>query len=294
MNTHLTWRLALAASVAALCSAWSANVSFAQVAPPDSDRVWETITDHHGVTINSPVSFSIPEDPAEPGTFTFTVPALTIDFVELTGGLSDRFHFDPFDVHITSDGDPGGLFLRTGTTVIPESALESFTPVKIFAHSDGDGPNQTTTGSDHFQVFALGPLGLAPIVDVIMAETPVFPDGPDVPPIVPFTTPRLMYDVLEPGTPGQVSDWLDIEPITGYFVSSDDPSAYPPLDGPVHGVIVEDGVASDPFYGGDLNFALHFASDTEVPEPASLLLLGLGCLGLASIGRRRGCHLRCA
>jgi hypothetical protein len=120
MKAILTSRCALAALTAIGCLAWPPSTLFAQLNPGESDRVWETITDQNGATVNSPVSFSIPEDAAEPGPHVFTIPALTVDFVSpVDSSISDRFHFDAFNVTINSDSDANPLFLRTGTTIVP-------------------------------------------------------------------------------------------------------------------------------------------------------------------------------
>jgi hypothetical protein len=206
-------------------------------------------------------------------------------------------------VIIRSDDEPNGLTPRSGAVFIPVDARERFLPVSIFAHSDSEQVTPVTTESDHLHIvqgaFAGFPGKL--FADISIAEpVPPPPDGEDSPPRVDFTIPATMYDIAEAGIPGTnpiISDYLDHGPITGYFISSDNQSLYDPAL-PVDGIVLEDGLfATDPngpnpFYGGDLNFALRFSSDVEVPEPGSIVLLAVGLASVVAIGRKR--FLRCA
>ena len=279
----------------------TAGFARAQAGAP-SDILDEVITDQHGNTINHPISISIPEPVpgATEAPIVVTVPPLTIDFHNPTSAgqtISDRLHLDSYQVIVRSD-DEIGLTPRAGATFIPVAANERFLPVSILTHSDGDNPNGTTgTESDHLHIvqgFYTGqPAALIKVfADVSFAE-PV-PEGPDAPPRFDFAIPASSYDLAEAttGTNSIISDYLDHGQITGYFISSDNPADYDTAL-PVDGIVLEDGLfATDPngpnpFYGGDLNFALRFSSDTEVPEPGSIVLLAMGLALVAVKGRTR-------
>jgi hypothetical protein len=274
-----------------------ARFAQAQAGAP-SDVLDEVITDHHGNTITlatspHPISVTIaePGPGAVEGGIVVTVPPLTIDFHEPaspTGqNISDRLHLDSYQVIIRSD-DEAGLTPRSGSIFIPVAANERFLPVSILAHSDGNNPNGTTMESDHLHIVQGSYTGFPGklFADVSFAE-PV-PDGPDAPPRFDFMIPGISYDIAEAttGTNSIISDYLDHSPITGYFISSDNQADYDTTI-PVDGIVLEDGLSSDPFYGGDLNFALRFSSDIEVPEPGSIVLLAIGVASVIVTGRKR-------
>jgi len=254
-----------------------------------SDITAEFITDHHGTTIGSPLSYSISESiPPEPGAITQLFPGLTIDFYEPSAPgsgvppqISDRLHIDPYQVTVTSD-DENPLASRPGAIVIPASANETFLPFSIFVHSDGDGQ---ASESDHLVITVgyYGPGTGAVVLDLLFPETPD-PSAEGTP----FTILGASYDVLEASLTGvtSVSDYFDHSPITGYFISSDNPADYDPNLIP-DGIVIEDGLAADPFYGGDLTYSLGFTSDGNVPEPSSVILLGTGAAAILLLGRRR-------
>jgi hypothetical protein len=279
----------------------TASFARAQAGAP-SDILDEVIIDQHGNTINHPISISIPQGtPANPeGGIVVTVPPLTIDFHnpnDPTGqNISDRLHIDSYQVTVRSD-DETGLAPRSGSTFIPVAANERFLPVSILTHSDGESTAGANSESDHLHIvqgfYSGQPAALIKVfADVGFAE-PV-PEGPDMPPRFDFAIPPSSYDVAQAttGTNSVISDYLDHSQITGYFISSDNQADYNTAL-PIDGIVLEDGLfATDPngpnpFYGGDFNFALRFSSDTEVPEPGSIVLLALG-LGLVAVrGRTR-------
>ena len=234
--------------------------------PSLSDFLAEILTDRNSNPVSGGVSFVIPE--GVEGPVTFNIPALNIDFLEVTGARSDRFHLDPFTVTVTSDTDPGGLARRPNAILIPAAANETFFPVVFFADSDGNTPGITQPGSDRFRLFVgafAGNTGM-PVFDVTLSEPPdettaerlgftlIIPSG---------------FDVEEPlsetgGVSGIISDHIDLSPVSGFFLSSDNPSDYANLP-PADGTLVE-----DPVNGNGLNYGLGFISDV-VPEPGPMV-----------------------
>jgi hypothetical protein len=155
---------------------------------------------------------------------------------------------------------------------------EVFLPVSIFATSDG---GQSTANSDHLQIFTgfFGQPNPVPTTDAIIPEPT--PEGPE--PRLPFATGALFFDLLQPNSTSDVSDYVDLpNGITGFFLSSENQADYLGLPTP-DGVIPE-----DPLNGATVHYSVGFASDTEVPEPSSIALAGVGMLGLVGVvGRRR-------
>ena len=105
-------------------------------------------------------------------------------------------------------------------------------------------------------------------------------------PIFTHVIAGLNFDVVEPGgvpgtSQGLISDYVDVSEIAITFISSDDQAIYGQFT-PAHGFVVEDHCL-----GGGVTYSLGFASDTEVPEPSSMLLMGLGGVALVAAYRRR-------
>jgi len=263
-----------------------------------SDLVTEFVTNHHVDALGKPVDIipglSLPIPEPVPGTtegeLIATIPPLTIDFYEDASSqrLSDRLHLNAFQVRAVSD-DVNGLLPRSGSKIIPASANEAFLPVSIFVHSEGENPNNPVGGlSDHITI-TLGFYGTGTgtvFLDVPIPEPTPGDPGPE--PGVDFLIPPMTYDVVEsPVSATQIiSDYFDHSQISGYFISSDDPAAYDPTLIP-DGKVFEDGLPTNPFYGGDAHYALGFVSDTEVPEPVSLVLASAGLFALGVIRRAR-------
>jgi hypothetical protein len=271
----------------------AAKTSFAQAGVPDSDLLQEFIRDHNApaATPDVPilpgfppiVTIKIPEVTPEATAQTFTMPGRTIDFLEgaSTAPISDRLSFNQYQVRVVSD-DTVGLPPRTNAIQIPASALEAFLPISISASSDGDQASTGQPESDHLTI-TIGYHGPG-TGDV--TEFPIPEPGPDpaTEPIFSHVIPALSFDVVEPGgvagTQGFISDYVDISEIGVTFISSDDQAIYNQFP-PAHGFVVEDHLL-----GGGVTYSLGFVSDTEVPEPGTLTLLGIGFAMVPIIGRR--------
>jgi hypothetical protein len=293
MSTKLTRVLVAFALVLGIAIA--AKTSFAQAGPPDSDLLQEFITDHNApaatpdVPILPPfppiVSIKIPEvSPEVPQVF--TMPGRAIDFREgaSTAPISDRLIINQYQVRVVSD-DEAGLQPRTNAIRIPVSALERFLPISISAFSDGDQVTAAQPESDHVTITLgyHGP-GTGDVSEFPIPE----PTGPDdvTEPIFSHIIAGLNFDVVEPGAipgtnQGLISDYVDVSEIAMTFISSDDQAIYGQF-APAHGFVVEDHIL-----GGGVTYSLGFASDTDVPEPSSMLLMGLGGIALVAAYRRR-------
>jgi hypothetical protein len=249
----------------------------------NSDRLFEGITDHTGAPVAPArtLSYTIPEGAEGPMIFAF--PALTVDFYEpLTPPtISDRFHFDPYTVSVQSDDNPAGLPRRPGAILIPFAALETFTGMYIAGGSDGNMP--PGPDSDRLTITVGSYAGFAgtTLLDLIL------PEGGKGGEFAPFGALSVLFDVEEPNEgqpgwqPGIVSDYVDILDLTGFFLSSDDPTN-PHYQGPPNGIIIE----KDAIEWGRLDYRLNFQSDV-VPAPGTLLVLGMGMIPALLPARRR-------
>jgi hypothetical protein len=234
----------------------------AQAQVPNSDSLFELITDQNGAAVNDPQLFTVAE--GVEGPVTFTVPALTVFFREgLNGPISDAFHFDAFNVTITSDNNPGGMPARTGAITVSAAALERFEIFGFRAVSDGN-PSPTNSDSLTSRLFGFQDF-TTPLVEPVAANQSETAS-------VAFLSQR--YDVV--GDNGLISDYVDLGPVSAFFLSSDNQGDYAGLTG--NGTVTEDLVN-----GGTLNYSLMFQSDVNesVPEPASIVLL---CTGLVPVG----------
>lgn len=251
-----------------------------------SDFLSETITDLGTggpvpiVVGPPPVFVTIPEGTAEPVVFV-PMPPRQIDFIEgpgpTQGHLSDRLNISQYEVRIQSDSDPGGLAPRSGSIVIPASALESFQPIRIVASSDGDVTNTTQSDTLTITLGYYGP-GTGTIVFSGVIPEPLPEGSPE--PVLTVAIPPTFFDIVEPGsTQSIISDYVDIlNTIAVRFESSDDLLTSP----------LTNGFITENFEtGGGVRYSLDFVSDVDVPEPASCIVLTMGLLSLGLIGRRR-------
>lgn len=264
------------------------RVVFAQVGAI-SDALGEAVADKSGLMMVSmtppfpPVT--IPEGPETSNPI--FIPSRVIDFLESSSAISDRLTIGPiggqFQIDVLSDSDPGGLTPRDGATVIPASAMEHFQPIRIEASSDGDQANPPSTESDMLTITLgwFGPGTGSVVFSGVISEPP---EG-DPETQLAFTIPPTKFDVEEPsltgGSTGIISDYVDIiDQIVVTFLSSDDPLDYEVIE--PSGTITE-----DPLNGGGVLYAIAFASDVEVPEPASFVLFGIAMLASTLFGPRR-------
>jgi len=260
----------------------------AQVGAIESDYLEVTLTDQNGTAVLPALHLPIPEpaDPTDPGEppMTFIIPSVTVDFMEAVGPaltISDRFHVNDIDITVLS----ANLMPRANATRIPGQALERFLPVQIVAFSDGESAAGTNSPSDVVRIRTgiwdptLGPGTL--VFDQALTE----PTAEQLDePALNFAVQPILFDVAEPpaeGPTGQVvSDYVNMGPVTGFFISSDDPTHYAGLP-PANATLTEDVLK-----GGSLTYTIRFVSDA-VPEPASFGLCSVAVCGLGAIARRR-------
>jgi hypothetical protein len=271
-------------TAALACLLLPSRAAFGQTAPP-SDVLQTTATDPSSNNVVTPLQIFIPEAPApNPEGITpisIPVPAQNFLFAHSTtaSSPSDYLHIDPFNASVTSDSEQQLPLRPAAAKVIPS---EVFLPVSIFATSDGN-PSVTGTPSDRVEIFSgvfSGQPNPVPIFDMSIAEPTAETAAEDR---LNFTTGPLFFDLLQPGSTSAVSDYLDLpNGLTGFFLSSDNPQDFASLPAP-DGTIIE-----DPINGTTLHYSVGFASDTEVPEPSAIVLVGMASIGIVTlVGKRR-------
>ena len=165
---------------------------------PVSDSLEEIIKDLNptaAAVLPAPKSYLISELPGEPTEAVFDFPAHEIDFREAVGAnsqFSDRLSVGRYQVRVASDDDPGGLPPRTSADVIriPASALESFRPFTITAHSDGELTGVPTQASDRLTI-AVG--SFATSTGTTIFDMPIIEPTPEgaTEPVLDFDMPAL-------------------------------------------------------------------------------------------------------
>ena len=189
-----------------------------------------------------------------------------IDALEPVGaapGISDRWIINPYHIRLVSDTNPTGLPPRPGAFQVPD---EDFFPISMRFTSDADLSGQAF--SDSLDIFIAGVL----FTNITLVEGQTEGAG--------FFIPDLHFDLYEFG---DVSDYVDIDPINGQIISDLDPSIIdtnvPP--GFSHFEFVEDA-NGESFIDYDV-----LVSSDVIPEPSSLMLVGMGLAGLVMVNRRR-------
>jgi hypothetical protein len=284
MRSQVVARSMIAVLLAAVCVLAMSNRALAQAgASSDLLRVSLTTTSAAAPDILPPLEIPIPEGTPE-GTVTAPIiPGVNLLYTELgpTGQPSDFLRINQYQVIIQSNLE-APLQRRTAVpaVAIPASAKEAFLPVSNFAGSDGNQPGTANTESDHVTIYTgfYGQLNPVPIFERSIIEP--LPEGVTEG-FIEFATGPLYFDLVEPDGSG-VSDYVDLpNGITGFFLSSDNPSDFQSYIPTANAFVFE-----DPVTGVEVHYSVGFASDTEVPEPASCALLSLGALALAASGWR--------
>jgi hypothetical protein len=246
----------------------------------NSDVFYENVVDTVGGVVGMAPSARFVEIPEGAGEAekVITIPARDFNFREgaWDGPISDRLSISEFQVYIRSDNDPNGLPRRSGAILIPASAMESFQPFKIVARSDAE----TVGGNGESDSLTIYLRGIQLYSETIREPTEGAAEA-----VLSFPILPLQFDIEEPvieaGFPGVISDYFDIlTEATVTFTSSDNQSLFPAI--PTASDILE-----LPFANGDtLTYSLEFQSDV-VPEPASLILVGVGLASIALVARKR-------
>jgi PEP-CTERM motif-containing protein len=212
---------------------------------------------------NQPIpgfAFSFPEgaNGTDPGTATFALAnPIVIELLGPAGEISDVLTISAISGTFASDNDsPGG----------PPDSGESATAFDVQVQSDSD-PTASGGTSDIMSLFSAGSL---------LVSAPFLEGDPES---LGFSS-GLFVPLFEPGT-SIVSDTLTIS-ITGSFVSDGDPST---LGDSQSGAFQFDEAQFTQAPGS--LFSVRVASDSTVPEPATLALLGMGLAGLSFTRRRK-------
>ena len=244
------------------------GMALAQTRSPNSDTLQEAIDGYFGpgVPPPPPISYTIPEAVPE-ALKVFLFPGREINFLESSGAISDRLSISPYQVAVQSD-DEIGLVPRANAVQIPASALEQFEPLVIVAMSEVDGFSE----SDNLRIYTGGFGGDTGTKVFDQTNTQ---DGAAEPALA-WAIQPVSYDVYEPGNPDVVSDYVDIlGTIQVRFISSDDPATYANLP-----------AAQESVFEVPIPVAVYLTFESDVPEPATMVLLILGAAGVVGILRR--------
>jgi len=210
--------------------------------------------------------FTVPESSSEGSSLSLTVlNPIVIELLEPgTQIISDVLRISSLSLTFTSDGD-----LAPPLPANPDAFQvgEIVTALDVRVQSDLDEPWTAPANSDVLQFFSAGnsPGSIKIAEDPTRPEIRTFRIG------LPVT-----FDMLE--ADGTVSDELVISQFSGSFTSDGDPSTITHTDGAFQ---LDETGSLQSLFRMDVN------SDSAVPEPGSLTLLGMAVVGMAGYRWRR-------